>query len=703
MNFLMNCYLSLFSSPPPNAWKNEWWLPLPERTKSDYARVIEACRGAGINFCFALNPQLSSSRPLVETNLTDIDGLYQHYAWAQSQGVRWFSICLDDVSWTGRAAQHAFLVNTIFQRLRANDSGAQMIFCPGPYWGDGQGGAERAYLETLATTLHPDAYVFWTGNEVAGKHITFQAAQSYKNLVRHRMFLWENYPVNDGAATLHLGPITGRDTNLCEIIEGYMGNAMYPQNEINRLPLATCADYAYNPWSYDPARSIGQAILLQAENDAQRSALRNLVEIYPGFLIAGGNTGMNPARDRYLTLDSSAARVWRNTVGDVAERLAAGFPDRFANALRTVTNDVAWMAASGGTLPVSAGSVDGRQIALVFTNRPDVATATNAANYRLVGGQIFKARFLPPPDTNVLLLNASGLNAPSFLALYAAGIKDRTGKTENFQATGPVQNFICRDIGEVAPLESAAAVVDPARWVVYAGGNDIFGANDGFHFVYRPVSGDFDQVLRIRHVGRKNEWSRGGLMVRESAEPGAQNVLIGTYPEGTAQWVASWRAAPGAATACALASRSAAFPSAAWVRLSRRGSDVLGYYSTNGISGGWTLLASNRFELPDRVLVGMASCAVDEAGGGPVQARFEYSDLQDYDPSRPVLKISKDHERLAIRWPAQSHPAFVLQESASLEPGTRWTRIEQGARLSGSNLEVQVAPQSNSSFFRLSR
>ena len=26
--------------------------------------------------------------------------LFQHYAWAQSLGVKWFSICVDDVKWT---------------------------------------------------------------------------------------------------------------------------------------------------------------------------------------------------------------------------------------------------------------------------------------------------------------------------------------------------------------------------------------------------------------------------------------------------------------------------------------------------------------------------------------------------------------------------------------------------------------------------
>ena len=121
MNFLMNCYLSLFSSRPPASWGNNWWNPLPDATKAAYAQVIQSCQGQGITFCFAMNPQLDSSRPLVATNLSDIASLYQNYAWAQSQGAKWFSLCLDDVSWSGQGSNDAFLVNTVFHQLRQQD------------------------------------------------------------------------------------------------------------------------------------------------------------------------------------------------------------------------------------------------------------------------------------------------------------------------------------------------------------------------------------------------------------------------------------------------------------------------------------------------------------------------------------------------------------------------------------------------------
>ncbi len=348
MNFLMNCYVSLFTSTHP--WTNEWWKPLPDVKKAAFARVIRACQSNGITFCFCMNPQLASKQPLNPADPRDLGRLSRHYAWAQSRGVKWFSICVDDVAWTESptvvAGQDAYMVNTVLAQLRHRDPDAQMIFCPGPYHGDGTGTGDHAYLQTLGRDLDADAYVFWTGDAIAGPRITMAAAESYKKTVKHRLFLWDNYPVNDGQPTLNLGPVSGRAPGLCEIIDGYMANPMGTQNQINRLPLATCADYAFNPAAYDPARSIGQAILLLANTPAQKEALKDLIEAYPGFIAAGGGTGTNPVRDKFKKLAAQSgprAASFCRGMEDLSLRLNNNFPDQFDNAKTTLATDVAWM------------------------------------------------------------------------------------------------------------------------------------------------------------------------------------------------------------------------------------------------------------------------------------------------------------------------------------------------------------------------
>ncbi|MCX6922308.1 MAG: beta-N-acetylglucosaminidase domain-containing protein, partial [Verrucomicrobia bacterium] len=311
------------------------------------------CRDNGITYCFAVHPQLCSPRPLDPASAEDINQFCQNYDWAQSEGVKWFSVSLDDVSWGQKGpgfggAQHAKLVNTVFARLRAKDPEAQLIFCPTPYWGDGTPPDDRAYLEALGRDMHPDVYVFWTGNAVVTPRITRKAAASYKSIVKHRLFLWDNYPVNDNAPTLHLGPVIGRDPDLGEVIDGYMSNPLCPQNQINRIPLLTCADYAYNPKAYDPQRSIAQAILQFAETKPQRQALKDLVEAYPGMIRFGGGTGLNPVRVHFTGLLSSEskqseAQAYLRRMEALASRLDAAFPEQFADAKKTLRDNIASM------------------------------------------------------------------------------------------------------------------------------------------------------------------------------------------------------------------------------------------------------------------------------------------------------------------------------------------------------------------------
>ncbi|EEF63027.1 beta-N-acetylglucosaminidase domain-containing protein [Pedosphaera parvula] len=363
MNFLMDCYGSMISSQsvlqPGKTGSNEWWKPMTEDRKEAYARIICACQDNDIKFCFALHPQLGSPRPLNPDRAEDVEQFYQHYAWAQSQGVQWFSICVDDTGWGvgGPAASglgHARLVNTVLARLRDRDKTAQFTFCPVICWGDATNPEHRDYLEVLAREMHPEVYVFWNGDSIVTPRITRVAAESYRQVVKHRLFLWDNYPVNDGSPTLHLGPVSGRETDLHEVIDGYLSNPMHTQNQINRIPLATCADYASNPREYNPARSIGQAILRLAKTSEQQRVIKDLVETYPGFIVAGGGTGTNPVRAKFGNLvavrDSrSSAQTFIHHLENILTRLATQFPKQFLSTRKTITEDISWMKKQIGS------------------------------------------------------------------------------------------------------------------------------------------------------------------------------------------------------------------------------------------------------------------------------------------------------------------------------------------------------------------
>lgn len=351
MNFLMNCYTSMCDIEN-HAWGeadcNRWWEPLPDAKKKAYEEIVRSCAKNGIQFCFSMNPNLTSKRFADPDRPQDVDSLWQHYQWMQGLGVKWFNISLDDISQGIDAKKQARLVNEIFRRLRTADPNARMIFCPTFYWGDGTDPDAEEYLKKLAAELHKDIDVFWTGDLVVTPRITRRAAESYRRTVAHHLVLWDNYPVNDNNPTMHLGPVTGRDADLCEVIDGYMSNPLCPQNEINRVPMLTCADYAYNPRSYDPARSIGQSIVHLARTKEQQKVLKDVVEAYPGMLRYNKGTGFNPVRERALALAKhldgrSLLKRYVTSAEQLLKRFRSAFPAQFRDCAKTLADDVAWL------------------------------------------------------------------------------------------------------------------------------------------------------------------------------------------------------------------------------------------------------------------------------------------------------------------------------------------------------------------------
>jgi hypothetical protein len=355
MNFLMSCYTSVFTNM--DKFDNRWWEPFSEKTKAGLARVARACRDNGLDFCFSFHPALSTTRPLRADDGRDFEAMWEHYAWVQSLGVRWFSLSYDDIEMKGRnpgglGAVHAELANRLLRRLREKDPSAELIFCPVFYWGRGDEIDAKPYLEALGRTLGKDIFLFWTGDAVVTPRITRACAEAFKKTVNHRIIIWDNYPVNDRSTALHMGPVTGRDGDLDETAYGYMSNPHCPQNEINRIPLLTCADYAYNPRAYEPSRSIGQAILDQADTPARRQVLKDLIELYPGNILSGSaSTGFNGVEERFKSLlrgsqAKETARALMDRLADAAARLNREFPGRYAETKKTIAGHLSQLRAA---------------------------------------------------------------------------------------------------------------------------------------------------------------------------------------------------------------------------------------------------------------------------------------------------------------------------------------------------------------------
>lgn len=282
-------------------------------------------------------------------------------------------------------------------------------------------------------------------------------------------------------------------------------------------------------------------------------------------------------------------------------------------------------------------------VGMLFDAALDPVSATNAALYTLDGGATVESAQLLSDSTTVVL-GVSTLTAPTYTVSYTVSDLAGNWATNTIQVTN--MGFTAVTIGNVPP-NPLLITTNLGGFTVIGGGQDIWTANDGFHFVYKQISGDFDMRLRVLNVGGGTGSSvRGGLMVRESLDANSRNVCMLSYAVGNNNWVATWRpntgattVIPGAAAAgnYGLTNRGAGFryPNA-WVRLKRSGTTISAYYSTNNLD--WKQCSTNLplSGLPDAVMVGMASDSVSAT----VNGTFQYADYQQFFLTNGMITIS---------------------------------------------------------------
>lgn len=369
MNFFAPCYLSFFSEHGRNlssmkelSGLNKWWLPFSDKDKQDWAAVVEECLKDDIYFCFGMNPMLYSPRPLSVKSEEDYSVLLEKYKWFQSLGVKWFYLALDDLELEGQAeiaAGHFHFVNRLYHDLKQKDPDCKMVFCPTWYRGrDVDNPIRRPYLDALAELLDPDVFLFWTGENVVSTTISAADVRKYKSVVKHRIILWDNYPVNDFYNTLYLGPLTGRDADICQELYGMMSNPMR-DSRLNRLPLSTIADYMNAPASYDEQKALAKALRRFCPKAKDRKVFASLVEIYSSNMVAGhGKTSYNAAREKFTALvseDRQKAEKLAEELRDDYNYLLAYYPDRYILSYDVMRKDLDWMSSQLGEYSYKVG------------------------------------------------------------------------------------------------------------------------------------------------------------------------------------------------------------------------------------------------------------------------------------------------------------------------------------------------------------
>lgn len=351
MNFIATCYGTFYRDYKFEKGFNDWWVPFDLKQEEEWKDVIRTSVDYDVMFCFGMNPMLYSSQPLDTESEEDYRKLLARYRWFQDQGVKWFYLALDDLHLhdgmkVDGIGQSKF-TNKLYDALLENDPDCKMIFCPTWYWGTTMKEPDKkAYLEELAVYLNKNILCFWTGNDVVSTTVTKKDAEEYKSVIGHELILWDNYPVNDFNNSLHLGPLSGRDPKLAEVLYGLMGNPMR-DNEMNRMPLFTMAEFAYNPFAYNPSHSIVQAIKHICKNTQQQKILKELIDFYPGAITyRSKSTRLNTVRvefERLIKINKEDAATHFTKLQKLLKDFNKKFPGKYEDTKNVIANDINWM------------------------------------------------------------------------------------------------------------------------------------------------------------------------------------------------------------------------------------------------------------------------------------------------------------------------------------------------------------------------
>jgi len=155
------------------------------------------------------------------------------------------------------------------------------------------------------------------------------------------------------------------------------------------------------------------------------------------------------------------------------------------------------------------------------------------------------------------------------------------------------------DIG--ATGAAGAASYSSGTFSVTGAGADVWGTADALHYAYMPLTGDGTIVARVATTQYVSQWTKAGVMMRNSLSPSAAQAFM-LVAASSAKGVPFQRRTVDGNTSVSTAGPFATAPY--WVKLVRAGNVITGYASPNGTT--WTQIGSDTFTMGSTIYVGLA-------------------------------------------------------------------------------------------------
>jgi RHS repeat-associated protein len=228
--------------------------------------------------------------------------------------------------------------------------------------------------------------------------------------------------------------------------------------------------------------------------------------------------------------------------------------------------------------------------------------------------------------TSITATVPSGATTGPLVVSLASGMNDSNQVDFTVTSTPLPSGWLDQDVGIVSKAGNAGYANGKFTIQTGSAGLSTFAAQDAFHFVYQPLSGDGTIVARVVNLPA----AQAGVMIRETMDPSAKTVFV---IEGVNGLLAYYRTLSGATPSYFQASLSY-FAPPYWVKVQRNGSGFTVFYSPDGFD--WTPFGSLLdISMAQNVYIGLA------VGGGsannPTTEYFDNVSVTSSSVTAPVI------------------------------------------------------------------
>lgn len=141
---------------------------------------------------------------------------------------------------------------------------------------------------------------------------------------------------------------------------------------------------------------------------------------------------------------------------------------------------------------------------------------------------------------------------------------------------------------------------------------DIWGNEDGLNFIYQTLAGDGEIVARVTSMNNPTEWSKAGLMMRETLSANSKHFMLVKTPSNNYAPQMRPETGGGSLHNPTGTKIEGYYNRYEWIKLVRSGNEFKSYCSLNGISN-WILLSTYTIPMNNTIYVGMCAGAGTDA------------------------------------------------------------------------------------------